>query len=149
MLSFLSCDESENNNMVLDTYIDAYVVDHDGNDLLNTNQKNAINLDKLTLVYLVDDKEVLYNESNLDAPHGFILISPKVESDKYSLRIFLNSRYENSVSYLKWDEHNTDTLSVTISKTRSSVICTSVSLNGEQVWDINHNSNKRVISIIK
>lgn len=152
MLFNLSCAEDNNQAMNIDTYIDAYIIDVDGNDLLSKNQEKTIDLNDISLYYLIEDKEILYDKKNLDSPHGFVLLPPEGKFDRYILRIFPNSCCENSISYLKYNNYETDTLSLKINHTNSSIICTSVFLNGEKVWGANHdndNSNRRLISIIK
>lgn len=155
LILFYSCNQEEHTSRTIDdTYIDMYVTDKDGNDLLNPEGKNAksVDLNKLTLTYLINNKEIVFYNKDLDAPHGFMLLSPNVDYNKYILRIFPNATYDKSISYLKWDISNVDTISIETNKTNSSTICVGVELNGKKVWGIGHNNedkDRRLITIIK
>lgn len=155
LILFYSCNQEEHSSRTIDdTYIDMYVTDKDGNDLLNPEGKNAKNVDlnKLTLTYLINNKEIVFYNKDLDAPHGFMLLSPNADYNKYILRIFPNATYDKSISYLKWDISNVDTISIETNKTNSSTICVGVELNGKKVWGIGHNNedkDRRLITIIK
>ncbi|MBB4044711.1 hypothetical protein [Bacteroides reticulotermitis] len=152
---FYSCSQEEHTSIsVNDTYIDMYVTDKDGNDLLNPESKNDKNVDlnKLTLTYLINNKEIVYYKKDSDAPNGFMLLPPNADYNKYILRIFPNATYDKSISYLKWDISNVDTISIETNKTNSSTICVGVELNGKKVWGVGHQNedkDRRLITIIK
>ena len=155
---FYSCSQEEHTSIsVNDTYIDMYVTDKDGNDLLNPESKNDKNVDlnKLTLTYLINNKEIVYYKKDSDmllAIDCIIFGPPTAAYNKYILRIFPNATYDKSISYLKWDISNVDTISIETNKTNSSTICVGVELNGKKVWGVGHQNedkDRRLITIIK
>jgi len=96
----------------IDVHSDFYVLDHEGNDLLDPDNPDAIGSDDLDIYYVIDGEAERFYESNLDAPKGFSIYEPEGDYEKYRIRLFLNTSETKEVTrtLLKWSDFETDTI---------------------------------------
>lgn len=130
----LSCTEKVSERVVLDIVVDMAVRDAGGVDLLNPNNANAFNKDLIKLIFEVDGKQNEYYDENLDYRKGFFIYQ---HENTHRIRVFPNSDHKESfpITYIQWNETDTDTLKCEIDRVGSSKICRKVWFNGELVWD--------------
>ncbi|HWV73584.1 MAG TPA: hypothetical protein VN040_17805 [Pseudosphingobacterium sp.] len=111
-LTFLSCDKDENNESFnVESQIWVSYIDPDGNDLLKSLGEETIS--KFRLYYLENDKKVLYQKSNLDAPYGITLVKPENGEGLYQLRLVLynpptEGEQTQGTTYVRWEDGRED-----------------------------------------
>lgn len=153
----VSCSSNDNNNdnnyYNLDTNIIFTIKDSNGHDLLNPINPNAYLSETIKIYYLKEngDIEEIYN-SNLTAPRNFSIITPENSgSDVYAFSLQPNTYImENAVTYIEWNESETDTIKTNYRYGYNHTICNKVWYNDINVWTENAEINTgRVFEIIK
>jgi hypothetical protein len=144
-MMLFSC-QKEKEAMNLDAGIEITVFDNNGNDLLNPSNQNSFKEQNIKIYYLINGivEEVYY--PNYDNPRNFSIY----ERDgiyRMGLSPNANEKDEFPVTYIKWNETDTDTIKCSISRTESSVICTKVWYNETLMWD--DYSSCRCIQVVK
>jgi len=150
-----SSDEDNNNNSAfnLDTGIVFLLTNELGEDLLDPTNPNAYLSETIKIYYLKENGDVdeIYN-SNLDSPRNFSIITPENSgSDIYAFQLFPNTYImENAVTYIEWNENETDTVKTNYRYGDNYTICSNVWYNNENLWTENPAVNSgRVFEIIK
>lgn len=155
VMFFNSCKKEPVNSVNIDVGTMVFVVDEDGNDLLDPNlsYEKSINLDELWLYNVIDGEEVRVFDSLMDNPKGYRLFEPEGKYDSFRLSVSLmgGHRLTNTRTLLKWTETEVDTIDAHIEVGDGYEITTKLLLNGEQVWSVGNevDSEQRAITIIK
>jgi len=137
MFSF-SCSNNENmdspNATVVDVYFDFLVVNANDENLFDVTTENNWDVNEIKLFYIKDGEPVLYYESNLAAPNGYIALEQ--ENVGTILRVYMNCDpdLDKSITYVQWNELRTDTLEATYNHANG-YQKKEVWFNGEKVWD--------------
>lgn len=147
----LSCshDHSGSENTNIDTGVNIFLKNNDGLNLLNTPDYLSENF---RVYNVVGGQAIEVNEPHLDYPRNFFV---NTETSPASLTLFLNSdpHEEFPVTYIKWNENQTDTLKAAYSRGSGNedyIICNKIWLNNNLVWDISADGTEgREITIIK
>ena len=138
LLMLLSSCNSDNN--MQETNIEAdigfYLLDSNGNDLLNPNNPNGIDLDIVRVYEIINGEEVEINNPNLDGPHGFVLLEPEGIYDKYRLSLGLNIKEISNptTTIVKWNTTDIDIFKSEYNRGDNFIICTKIWLNNDIVW---------------
>lgn len=145
LIAMNACDRDQE-KLVLDAGIEISVLDGDGNDLLNPLTNNAFIESNIKIYYLVNGEleEVYY--PNYDNPRNFSIY----ERDGFyrmGLSPNANEKDELPVTYIKWNDNDTDTIKCSFSRTDNSVICTKVWYNESVMWE--NYSSCRCIQVVK
>lgn len=131
--SFISCNTDDGNSFIYDVNFEFGIKDNHGNDLLN--QKNPISFDEkeIKLFYLIKGEVIEVYDANMDSPRNFMIYQHK---DSYRIRIFLNDTKTDQlpVTYIKWNEKDTDTIKSEIRRTESLIKVVKLWLNDELIW---------------
>ena len=110
-----------------------------GIDLLNPANANAY-LEESIKIYYLQNGEVkeVYN-SNADTPRNFSIVSPEDSGDeKYFIGIGLNNLVnENAITYIEWNETDTDTLRANFRTGKGYVILSKTWFNDVLIFDEN------------
>jgi hypothetical protein len=129
LVLLFSCNKEKTSGDDLDTAVDIFVEDANGNNLLVDGTPNAINFDAVKLIYLVDGDATEVYDERLDCPK-FICHET---SDKGSerVRIFPNTAEgeEFPITFINWGNGDMDTLKCHFVRSESSVVCDKVWLN--------------------
>ncbi len=142
-----SCEKNSPEEIFVDAYIDFIIKDSEGNDLLNSNNPNAINIDNIKIIYEINGEQVVYYDEFMGAPKGFFLIE---EGEYNRIRVFPNIdiNSEFPVTYVQWSENDTDKLSYEIIRyDTGSTYISKVWLNDELIWTTSQ--GERLIELIK
>ena len=134
LLVSLSCCSKDGDETNIDLNIDLFVLDQKGNDLLNFNSDNAMDLSQIRVFYRERGSFVEFYQSNLDAQRGYFLIPPNMIYDKYSLRLFVSPSIEyedKSVTIIKWNDYESDTIITQIHKGENSEVGIEYWINGK------------------
>jgi len=151
LLIVLSSCNSDNN--MQETNIEAgivfYLLDNNGNDLLDPNNQNNIDLDIVRVYEIINGEEVEINNPNLDGPRGFVLLEPEGIYDKYRLSLGLNIKEISNptTTIVKWNTTDIDIFKSEYNRGDNFIICTKILLNNEVVWQTEN--GLRFIEIIK
>lgn len=130
---FFSC-QKEKKELNIDTGIEITVFDENGNDLLNPSNQNSFKEQTIKIYYLINGvvEEVYY--PNYDNPRNFSVYE-KEGVYRMGLSPNANEKEELPVTFIKWNETDTDTIKCSFSRTDNSVICTKVWYNGSVMWE--------------
>jgi hypothetical protein len=117
-----------------------------GSDLLNPTNPNSLDEKDFKIIYEINGEEIEFNEPHLDYSRGFSILQ---HENKYRIRIFPNTDKNTlyPITYIKWNDVDTDTLKCQIERRSNSEVCKKVWLNGEVVWD--DYGIERFIEIVK
>jgi hypothetical protein len=138
----LACDTEEPSPEMfnLDAGVGFYVVDKNGNDLLNTENENAIKYDDITIYYLVNGEKQEFNNPDLDGTKGFSIFEPEGELTKYSIGLGLNTKGTEKITttLIEWFNTDVDTIEAEIERGDNYAISTKIWFNGNVVWDVSN-----------
>jgi len=140
---FFSCEEKSSFNF--EAGQDFYLIDKNGNDLLDPSHPNSYNKGKIKIYYLINGSKIESSQWHrqerpnvtLDNPYGFSIIkpitAPGVERETYSIGIALSdvSNKDGDIvyTYIEWNENDTDTIASRITIGDNSYRSTMVSFN--------------------
>lgn len=136
----LGCNNSDDESQFsLGNVIELGVKDNNGVDLLNPNNPESFNESDIRLFYLINGNIEEVNNPTADSPRGFLIFE---QNESNRIRIFLNysESEELPITYVQWDETDTDTLKCKIRRTSSLVTAEKVWLNDELIWDESSNT---------
>lgn len=154
MISFFSCnsnDENQPSATNLDVGVSFYVLNENGEDLLNPNNQNSIDITNLKIYELINGEEVEINNPNSDAPKGFSVVSPEGKYDKYRLDLTLNilEKSNTTITLLKWSESDLDSFKTELEKGEDYIICKKIWVNDIKVWDMIEDGDDRFFILQK
>ncbi|SHF51334.1 hypothetical protein [Dysgonomonas macrotermitis] len=135
-----------------------YLLDKDGDDLLDPQSEKAIDAKKINIYYLVNGERIEANRYflMLNFPtlnYGFGITAPNSANNKshYYINIALNQSGNNGdtlYTYVEWNENDIDTIKSKIYKKGKVFDCTMVAYN-DSVWTPNQLENRTIFTIIK
>ena len=92
LLMACSSDDKPSEAFNFDATVLVSLKDAKGGDLLDSNHENAINIDDIRVFHVIDGFPVMYYDSNMDAPYGFILREPSPPyTTYYNIGFLLNT----------------------------------------------------------
>ncbi|NHN25766.1 hypothetical protein FIA58_008775 [Flavobacterium jejuense] len=146
IMLFSSCNSNDSEQFIVDTSITISVKDSDGIDLLNSKNSNSLDPNKFKIIYVIDGVSVEFYDENASYPKGFFIYE---HENEYRIKIFPNVKNKDNlpITYIKWNEVDSDTLKCEIEKNINSEICKKVWLNDKIVWQ--SYKNERYFEIIK
>lgn len=139
-IAFFSCDSTNENRCLSYFYsvsVDFYVLNTQGEDLLNPKNPNCLDVSKIKLFYIVNGVSQEYFRPNLDASRGFIILKPE-EGSNYRIRIMMNDldKSEKKITYVQWNEMDKkDIFESTLEITECYTEIKKVWFNGKLLWD--------------
>lgn len=149
LLTVTACEKENIGYTIVDTDIDLSVVNQEGVDLLSN---GTIVESKVKTFHLIEGEFVEYFEDHLDAPRGLLFVEEEREGHHF-IRLFPSDKMvdKKSVTIIDWglEEYPQDTLVATFALSRNAKVCTSVALNGEEVWNEKTHSQDRYFTIKK
>ncbi|MEH0155927.1 hypothetical protein V6R21_17405 [Limibacter armeniacum] len=133
---------------VIDVSLLISLTGNDGTDLLNPEEPDHYDEASIDIYALIDGEEKRVFDGNLDLPEHFKV----VEIDgQYYMNLFVNETADDdnlAVTYIKWNESDTDTLMCDFNKSHNNIILTEVWYNGELKWKVS-DGDERVVNIVK
>jgi len=141
-----SCHKKNDDKTIIDTSIAISLKDNNGNDLLNPNNPNSYNTNTIKILYEIDGTQIEFYDSKLDYPKGYYIYK---HENEYRIVIFPNDNdsQANPITYIKWNDIDTDTIKCKVDRKHNSEICTKVWYNGNLVW--NNYDTERFFTITK
>ena len=134
-LMTLACQEDCCTN--IDSGFDFDVRDSQGQSLLDPSTPNAYLASQIDIYYLIDgEKKRVYN-SMMDMPENFS-IRPHEITNEYLMNLDPNitGRPTTSVTYIQWNEQDTDTITCEFAVSEQSIITTRIIYNRQEVWSV-------------
>ena len=149
LFSLYSCEEDKEGSTFIYTYQFFHMLDKDGNDLLDPNNKNAIDLSKIKIYYFIDGKKHIsffgVTEPWIDPSN------PSTQIKYYYLGIGLNSHGEDgsiSETYIEWNENDVDTIYSKIVRKRNYLLVETIKVN-DSIWSPKNESIQDIFTFIK
>lgn len=140
--TLFACSKSDDVNEQhynLDASVEFSIFNTQNEDLLNPETLNHININNIRLFYVINGKSQEFYNGKLDFPRGY-----RIETYKgiYIIKLFLNysSEENNSITYVQWDNIDTDTIEVSYKKTKNAILQDTIWLNDEQIWRRGNNT---------
>ncbi|TDP01557.1 hypothetical protein [Flavobacterium sp. 245] len=132
--TFFACDSKDDNDVnsfYLNTDIDFSVFNADGEDLLNPETPNHLDESQIKLFYVVNGVTEEFFEGNLDYPKNIRILK---KGKQYVIGVGLNhSENGKSITYIQWNEKDTDTIEATFARGKTFIYPKDVWLNGKLV----------------
>lgn len=134
-----SCDDGEKPiyGTNISASINVFLKDKNGNDILDTDRYPE---NRIRVNYFVGGKEVSYGYDTpgafLDNPRGFIIGTLSEKEAAKGMHVFLNldSSEEYPITYIHWNETETDTLKAHYARSRSSVVLDKLWIYENKEW---------------
>jgi len=145
VMVLLSC-QKEENSVFLDGGIEITVIDNNGNDLLNPSAENSFKEESIKIYYLIDGVVEEVYHPTADYPRNFFIY----ERDgiyRMALSLNGNEKDEFPVTYIQWNETDTDTVKGSFLRGEGFLMCTKVWYNGVLMWE-DYNTERR-ITVVK
>lgn len=142
LFAFIGCDTDEGEEQVdIAVAINFSIRDSEGNDLLNPNNPNSFDESEVKLFYLIDGNLTEVYDGNKHSPRNFTM-NEYPPASEYRMTIFVNhsKTEEYPITYIKWNETDTDTIKTEIYRTGSLTEIRKAWFNGELVWESSYNS---------
>jgi hypothetical protein len=133
----------------IDIGVTIFLKDSQGVNLLNTANYNS---DDFKVYYEIDGQKIEVNNPLLDASRGFVIND---WTNPISMGVALNDVIADipTITYIEWNNSDTDTLITTYERTENSVVWDRLWLNDELVWQPGMPAIEgipgRVITIVK
>jgi len=155
MAILYSCVSDDRNQVAtnIDIGIEFFVFSEEGIDLLNPESPNAFRENEIRIFNLIDGIVTEVYNPRMDLPRGFALSEPEplVSREYYSLGLGANtySTDEYPITYIQWNENDTDTLKVELDKGDNYEMVTKVWFNDQLVWNLLSDGDLRQFEIVK
>ena len=136
---------------VISSDFNFYVVNEQGDDLLDPKSTSQINLQTVKVYYLINGTKTEINRGNLDAPQMYFVYPPEGTRNRYNISLFLNTEDSASITttYFEWDKDTTDVFKAEVSRESNNEIVTKVWLNDTLVWDVSTSDGKPLYELVK
>jgi hypothetical protein len=133
--TFFSCESQDRNGISsynYNTIVSFSVFNAKGEDLLDSNSPNHLDVSKIKLFYVVDGVSKEFFNANLDNARNFKIFKHEKE---YRINVVMNDedKSEKTITYIQWNEKNTDTIETTFFRSKTSIYPKDVWLNGKLV----------------
>lgn len=117
-----------------DTGMEFSIYNSSNEDLLDTTTANHYIESEIKLFYVVDGKTEEVYDTNMDNPRNFSIYK---HENEYRIGISFNytETSEKPITYIKWNDADTDTIETTYIRTDNAVIKNKVWFNGNLIWD--------------
>jgi hypothetical protein len=147
-LLFISCTEDKPCSCFnIDAHINLFLKDSQGANLLNTTNYNSANY---KIYYELNGQKIEVNNPLSGYPRGFLI---DYENNTIYMRLFLNIDENETmpVTYIEWNNTDTDTLRVSVLRTENSIVWDKLWVNDELVYQPGtpNGTTGREITIVK
>jgi len=103
-------------------------------DLLDPATPDHFREEGIKLFYEVDGEVIEVYDPNMGDPRNFYIYN---HENEYRIMVFLNhaDTSEKPVTYIQWNDTDTDTIEATFMRNRNNVVVNQVWLNELEIWD--------------
>jgi hypothetical protein len=140
-LSLFGCNKTTENSTVLDVGFEFSVFNAQNEDLLDPATNNFYDEKEIKLFYKVGGEVNEVYLAGTDNPRNFKIFKHEKE---YRIGIVMNhiETSEKTVTYIQWNDSDTDTIETTFESSRNDPKKRKVWLNGVEIWDWTTNENE-------
>ncbi len=130
---------NDDEQFVFANAIELSLTDSSGNDLLNPETPNSIDITKIKLFYLVKGQLQEINDPTKDYPRNYFVYH---HENNYRIRIFLNPSEDTELleTVIKWSDTDADTIIAAFKRTTSTVVIQKIWINEKPFWTYNDKS---------
>lgn len=123
----------------IETSIELSILNSQNEDLLNSENPNHLDVKKIKLFNVINGKKQEVYDPDMDSPRNFFIFK---HENEYRIRLFLNhtETSEKPITYIEWNDSDTDTIEVTYNRTKTSLLQNKIWLNGIQIWESGDNT---------
>jgi len=149
---FNSCKKEEPKGLTIDTHISIRVKNKSGMDLLNPSNPGAYLEQDIKIFYLINGVKVRIYNVHYPSFRYFYISEDAGSHGNFWMTLHLNDTpyVEYPITYIQWDENNTDTLKHDVYRTENLVSFKNIWLNDSMVWKSeDYAKGPRNIEIIK
>lgn len=137
-LVLFSCTKEEEHGLTsayFNSNLSLQVVNNAGEDLLDSSTPNSIDVNAISLTFVIDGKEVNYYKSNLDNPKGIGL--KEYSNGLNKLTVLLNYEYSNAnnITYINWGDGTRDKIESFLYNKSSTYDVRRIWVNDEFFWE--------------
>lgn len=146
----VSCDKPSGPSLNISNDIYITVLNSSGEDLLNPDNPNGIDLNGIKVYYELDGEKTEINRANLDHPRMFAIEEPNSNSENYRILLFLNVEDDSeiTITYLDLDTNHSDIFKSLLSRGGFGINDEKIWLNDELICDVNSNPGRCSTTII-
>jgi len=132
--SLFGCNKTTENSVVLDVGFEFSVFNAQNEDLLDPATNNFYDEKEIKLFYKVEGEVNEVYIAGMDHPRNFLVYK---HENEYRIRVFMNhtETSERPVTYIKWNDSDTDTIEASFERSRNDPKKRKVWLNGVEIWD--------------
>lgn len=147
----VSCNSDDNSNddpfYYLGRDVEFKVTSIDGIDLLNPYNANAFLENNIKIYNLIDNEIVEVYNPNAEYTRDFKIVSPENSGiEEYFIRVYINNpELENTITYIEWNETDTDTIRTNSVSNGNSLVLTQAWYNDNLLIDENTESLPEII----
>ena len=150
VFTLFACNKSNEMGKQSDLYefLEFSVVNSQNEDLLDTSIANHLKASDIKLFYQIDGEIVEVYNADMQFPRNFLIFK---HENEYRIRVFLNytESSDKPVTYIQWNENDTDTIEVVYNRTPNSLRQNEIWLNGELVWELGDNTIDPYFILVK
>jgi hypothetical protein len=130
----------------IEAMVEFSISNSENEDLLNPESLNHLDTTLIKLFYTINGEKQEVYDANLTNPRNFMIYK---HENKYRIRIFLNDTQteEKTITYIQWNESDTDTIEVTYKRTQNAILQNNIWLNSEQIWVRGNNVDPHFVLI--
>jgi hypothetical protein len=150
VFTLFSCNKSNEVEEQFNIYagIEFSVFNSQNEDLLDTATANHIEASEIKLFYQVDGEIKEVFDANMQNPRNFMIYK---HENEYRIGVSLNhtETSDKPVTYIQWNENDTDTIEVIFNRTPNAIIQDRIWLNGNLIWELGDNTIDPYFVLIK
>ncbi|MCK5794676.1 MAG: hypothetical protein KAH12_08210 [Anaerolineales bacterium] len=136
IISFVGCSKSDDNLPLYhrDVIFDFSVFNSRNEDLLDPATINHYDSKGIKIFYEIDGETKEIYDPHLDYPRHFMIYEHEHE---HRIQVSLNDSNtpENSITYIQWNNVDSDTIEVLFESTERSILMRNVWFNGQLIWE--------------
>ena len=136
MVAGIGCDSSlEQNDANISASFELSLKDIRGNDLLDNNQPNSIDIEEIKVFYELEGIKKEMREDHFHLRKYYTVY--RTLSGDHNIRIFLNhsEKEDTPTTYVQWSEEDTDKLEGQFRYHSGNVILNKMWINNKLVWE--------------
>jgi hypothetical protein len=140
-IPLFSCNKSNEvkEQYIIQAALEFSVFNSQNKDLLDTVTANHIEESEIKLFYQVDGEIKLAYDADLQFPRHFYIYK---HENEYRICVGLNDTEtsDRPVTYIQWNENDTDTIEVIFDRTSNGIIQKKIWLNRNLIWEQGDNT---------
>lgn len=150
----LNCSNHDNNEteqlpqFTFYAFAEFSITNSQNEDLLDPTSPNHISTENISLLYVINGLKQETYHPFISNPKKFYIYK---HQNEYRIRVFMNitETSEKPITYIQWNEMDTDTIETIYKRTNGSIIQQTIWLNGKKIWELGNNTVDPYFVLIK